>query len=208
MDQRSRNDDYSRVNTTRKNIQRSIFHPINGNANAIPQPQQPQPQVYIINKNDFKSFVQQVTSNYHQSCERLSQNSPKRQKTRPEPIKQTSSAPTNATTVQDDPHVSLYMRCLQSLLDDSSESYNGDQSQQPFYEYESQPQVPKQLMTCSNDLEPVMNTTTLTSTWFDDGLPQQMDGANSLEYPQPLTPNFTFSSMNQVGVFYPDLELF
>ncbi|CAA7058417.1 unnamed protein product [Microthlaspi erraticum] len=213
MDQRPPNDDYSRVNSTRKNIRRSIFHPLNGNANAILHPP-PQPQVYIVDKDDFKSFVQQLTGNHHhhQPCERLPQNIPKRQKIVPEPINQTSSVPTNATPVQDDPHVSLYMRYLQNLIEDSSsESSNGNQFQQPFDECESQPQVP---MPYSNGLEPVMTTTTTTSPWFDDGSPQQMNGydysfqSKRVEYPQPSTPNFTFSSMNQHGVFDSDLERF
>lgn len=211
MDQRPQNDDYSRLNSTRKNNRRSIFHPLNGNANAIPQP--PQPQVYIVNKDDFKSFVQQLTGNHHQSCERLPQNIPKRQKIIPEPINQTSSVPTNATTVQDDPHLSSYMRHLQSLIEDSSsESSNGNHFQQALDECESQPQV---LMPYSSGLEPVMTTTTLTSPWFDDGSPQQMNGCDysfqskRVEYPpQPLTPNFTFSSMTQHGVFDPNLERF
>ncbi|ESQ33525.1 hypothetical protein EUTSA_v10009422mg [Eutrema salsugineum] len=213
MNQRPQND-HLRVNKTGKYIRKSIFHQIHANANAIFQPQQPQQktQVYIINKNDFKSVVQQLTS-YH-SCEPLPQSFPKHQKNRPEPVNRTSSVPPITTVVQEDPHVSLYMRYLQSLLEDSSES-DGDQFQQPFDESQSdmlaQTQVPKKSMSYSNGLEPVM-TTTLTSPWFDGSL-QQIDGAYSLEstraeYPQPLTPSFTYSSMTQPGVFDPDLEYF
>lgn len=205
MDQRSQND-HLRVNKSGKSIRKSIFHQLNGNANAIFQPQPQQTHVYIINKNDFKSVVQQLTS--YQSCESLPQNIPKRQKIRPEAINQTAIPP-NAMAIQEDPDVSLYMRYLQSLLEDSSGS-NEDQFQQLPHEAHSQPQVVDQTVPYSNGLEPVM-TTTSPSPWFFDDSHQEMHGAYSLDstgtqYPPQLqTPNFTFSSMTQNEVFGPDL---
>lgn len=197
MNQRPRND-YLRVNRTGKYSRKSIFDQVHTNANAIPQqPRQPQPktQVYIIDKEDFKAVVQQLTSN--QSCEFLPQNLLNLQKIRPEP---TSPVPLSATGV----HVSSHMRYIESLLEESSDS-NGDNFQQTSDENQSHIQP----MSYSNGLKPVM-TTTLPSRWFN-GSPQQMDGAYSLqstrvEYPQPLTPNFTFSS--QPEFFDPDLGRF
>ncbi|CAH2034969.1 unnamed protein product [Thlaspi arvense] len=200
MNHRPQND-HLRINKNGKYIRKNIFHQVHFNANAISQPPQPKTQVYIIDKKDFKSVVQQLTG--YQSCESSPQNLPQRQKIRPEPINRTSPVPPNAIAVQEDLHASLCRRYLESLLEDSSES-NGDQFQQPFDEYQShmlaQPQVPIQSMSCSNGLEPVNMTTTLTSPRFD-GSPQQMDGAYSfsstVEYNQPLTANLTFSSMTQ-----------
>ncbi|CAH8382237.1 unnamed protein product [Eruca vesicaria subsp. sativa] len=207
MNQRPRND-YLRENKTGKYTRKSIFDQVQTNANAIPhQPRQPQPKtlVYIIDKEDFKSIVQKLTSN--QSCEFLSQNLPNRQKIRPG---STSPVPPNAAGV----HVSSHMRYIESLRDESSDSNgelfqqlcdenqshmqpmlysNGDKIQQTFNE--NQTHMPP--MSNSNVLISVM-TSTLPSPWFN-GSPQQMDAAYSLtstrvEYPQPLTPNFTFSS--------------
>ncbi|KAF8097085.1 hypothetical protein N665_0295s0007 [Sinapis alba] len=197
MNQRPRNE-YLRVNRTGKYTRKSIFDQVHTNVNAIPQqPRQPQPktQVYIIDKEDFKSIVQHLTSN--QSCEFLPQNLPSRQKTRPEPINQTSPVPLNATAV----HVSSHMRYIESLLEESSDS-NGDHFQQSFDENQSRVQS----MPYSNGSNQE-TTTTLPSLWFD-GLPQQMDGAYSMQstgvdYLQPLTPNFTFSSVTQPEAFGP-----
>ncbi|KAJ4881399.1 VQ motif-containing protein 5 [Raphanus sativus] len=221
MNQRPRND-YLRVNRTGKYTRKSIFDQVHTNANVIPQqPRQPQPktQVYIIDKEDFKTIVQQLTSN--QSCEFLPQNLPNRQKIRPEA---TSPVPLNATGV----HVSSHMQYFESLLEESSDS-NGDNFQQSFDENqfhmqpmlysngdnfrptfdENQSHMPP--MSYSNGRKPIM-TTTLPSHW-SNGSPQQMDGAYSLqstrvEYPQPLTPKFTFSSVTQPGYFHPDLGRF
>ena len=223
MKHRPRND-YMRVNRTRtgKYTRKSIFDQVHTNANSIPQqPRQPQlkTQVYIIDKEDFKSIVQQLTSN--QSCEFLPQNLPNRQKSRPEP---TSPVPLYATGV----HVSSHMGYIESLLEESSDS-DGDNFQQSFDENQShiQPQLYSngdnfqqtfdenqshmQPMSYSNGLKPVM-TTTLPTPWFN-GSPQQIDSAYSLqstraEYPQPLTPNFTFSSVTQPGFFDLDLGRF
>ncbi|CAL9217135.1 unnamed protein product [Arabidopsis halleri] len=204
MYQRPQND-YLRVK------RKSNFDQLNADYNTVPQPAQPQPrvQVYIIDKNDFKSLVQQLTSS--QSCGPLPQNIPKHQDIRPEPINQTSSIPPSAMAGQEDPDVSLYMRYLQSLLEESSGS-NGDQFEQSLDEYHSymmaqahsQPQDPTQSMPQSNGFDP------FPSSWFN-GSPQQMQDASSLqstrvEYPQPLTQNFTFSSMTQPGGFGPDLD--
>ncbi|CAN8313985.1 unnamed protein product [Cochlearia groenlandica] len=205
--------DYLRVNKSGKYIRKSIFH--QPNANAILQPPQPQhkPQVYIINKKDFKSIVQQLTS--YQSCEYLPQNIPRPYKTSQEPINRTPPVPPNATAVhQEDPNVSLYMRCLQNLLeDDSSESNGNDQFQQPCDEYQShmlvQPQVP-----IPYGVNQDMTNSTMSSSWFD-GSHQQMHGHGGYsmqstedEYSQPWTPNLTFSSMEQSGLFDPDLDNF
>ncbi|PHT45580.1 hypothetical protein CQW23_14738 [Capsicum baccatum] len=56
----SRNPDYLGVNKFGKNIKKSPIHQPNFN-NANSARQQPQPQVYNINKNDFRSIVQQLT---------------------------------------------------------------------------------------------------------------------------------------------------
>lgn len=205
MYQRPQND-YLRV--------KSNFDQLNPNSHAVPQPPQPQPQtqVYIIDKNDFKSLVQKLTSS--QSCERLPQNLTKHQNIIPEPINLTSSMiPPSTMAAQEDPDVSLYMRYLQSLLEESSES-NGDQFQQPFESHmmvqaHSQlPQAPTQSMTQFNGFEPVIIPNTFPSSWFN-GLPQHLHDASSLQstrvdYTQQL--NFTFSSMTQHGAFDPDLD--
>ncbi|KAJ0235848.1 VQ motif-containing protein 5 [Hirschfeldia incana] len=221
MNQRPRND-YLRVSRTGKYTRKSIFDLVH--ANTIPQQlRQPQPlpktQVYIIDKEDFKSFVQHLTSN--QSCEILLQNLPTRQKIKPKP---TSPVPLDATGVQGSSH----MRYIESLLEESSDS-NGDNFQQSSDEYQShmQPmlyskgdqfqqafdenQSHMQHMPYSNGLKPVMSTT-LPSRRFNCS-PQQMDSAYLLqskrvEYPQPLTPDFTFSSVTQPGFFDPDLQRF
>ncbi|VYS47824.1 unnamed protein product [Arabidopsis thaliana] len=205
MYQRPQND-YLRVNKRKSN-----YDQLNADSNSVPQLAQTQPrvQVYIIDKNDFKSLVQQLTS--PQPCDRLPQNIPKHQDIRPEPINWTSSIPPSAMAVQEDPDVSLYMAYLQSLLEESSGS-NGDQFEEPFDKYhshmmaQSQPQDPTQSMPQSNGFEP------FPSSWFN-GSPQEMHGASSLqstrvdyEYPLPLTPNFTFSSMTQHEVFGSDLD--
>ncbi|XP_059275713.1 protein HAIKU1-like [Lycium ferocissimum] len=57
----NRNLDYLGVNKLGKNIKKSPIHQPNfNNANSANR-QQPQPQVYNINKNDFRSIVQQLT---------------------------------------------------------------------------------------------------------------------------------------------------
>ncbi|CAH8382238.1 unnamed protein product [Eruca vesicaria subsp. sativa] len=216
MNQRPQND-YLRVNKTGKYTRKSIFDQVQTNVNAMPhQPRQLQPKMlmYIIDKEDFKSIVQQLTSN--QSCEFLPQNLPNRQKIRPE---STSPVLPNATGV----HVSSHMRYIESLREESSDSNgelfqqlcdenqshmqpmlhsNGDNFQQTFNENQSH--MPP--MSNSNGLISVM-TSTLPSPWFNGSL-EQMDAAYSLpstrvEYPQPLTPNFTFSSKPEF--FDPDL---
>ncbi|CAH2034971.1 unnamed protein product [Thlaspi arvense] len=178
MSQRSLND-HLRVNKTGKYVRKSTSRQAHVNAKARPHPPQPQPpletQVYIVHKEDFKRIVQQLTGN--QSSEPSPQNLPQPQRTTPEPINWASSVPPKATAVEEYPHA-----LLESLLEASSAS-NGDQLQQAFGGYQShmlpQPQVPTQSMPYSNGLEPVM-TTTLSSPWLD-ALPQQLDGAYSLQ---------------------------
>ncbi|XP_010463091.1 PREDICTED: VQ motif-containing protein 5-like [Camelina sativa] len=208
--QRPRND-YSRVNNMRK----SNFDLLHARSNAVHQPPQPQPQtqVYIIDKNDFKSLVQKLTS--LESCERLPQN---HQKIIPEPINRTSSVPPSSmSAAQEDPDVSLYMRYLQSCLLEESSGSNiiGDQFQQPFdddkYESHMLVQAPTQSVLQYNGFEPVIipSSNTFPSSWFN-GSPQHMQHDASLlqstrvDYAQPL--NFTFSSMTQPGGFGPDLD--
>ncbi|CAH2034983.1 unnamed protein product [Thlaspi arvense] len=178
MSQRSLND-HLRVNKIGKYVRKSTSHQAHVNAKARPHPPQPQPpletQVYIVHKDEFKRIVQQLTGN--QLSEPSPQNLPQPQRITPEPINWASSVPPKATAVEEYPHA-----LLESLLEASSAS-NGDQLQQAFGGYQShmlpQPQVPTQSMPYSNGREPVM-TTTLSSPWLD-ALPQQLDGAYSLQ---------------------------
>ncbi|KAK4364621.1 hypothetical protein RND71_015979 [Anisodus tanguticus] len=57
----NRNLDYLGVNKLGKNIKKSPIHQPNFNNLNSANRQQPQPQVYNINKNDFRSIVQQLT---------------------------------------------------------------------------------------------------------------------------------------------------
>lgn len=85
--------DYLGVNKLGKNIKKSPIHQPNFN-NANSARQQPQPQVYNINKNDFRSIVQQLTGSPSPSQEpqpRPPHNPPKPpsmrlQKIRPPPL--------------------------------------------------------------------------------------------------------------------------
>ncbi|EOA39300.1 hypothetical protein CARUB_v10012318mg [Capsella rubella] len=195
--------DYSRVNTTGKTMRKSNFDQLN----TVPHPPQPQQQqqtqVYIIDKNDFKSLVQQLTSP-PQSFERLVPQI--HHKTIQDP---TLSVPPSAA--QEDPDVSLYMRYLQSCLLEESSGSNVEQFQQPFdNKYESHVMVhsPTEVMSQCNGYEQVVVPN--STSWFN-GSPQNMhgDGASSLQstgvdYSQP---NFTYSSMTQPGGgFGPDLD--
>ncbi|CAH9120127.1 unnamed protein product [Cuscuta europaea] len=87
------------VNRTGKNIKKSPIHQPNfshPNTGGSSRPQ-PQPQVYNINKNDFRSIVQQLTGSplREQILPRPPQNSPKPQSTRLQKIKPPPLTPIN-----------------------------------------------------------------------------------------------------------------
>ncbi|CAN4078207.1 unnamed protein product [Withania somnifera] len=98
--------DYLGVNKLGKNIKKSPIHQPNFN-NANGARQQPQPQVYNINKNDFRSIVQQLTGSPSPSQEpqpRPPHNPPKPPSMRLQKIRPPPLAPINRPRIPMHPH--------------------------------------------------------------------------------------------------------
>ncbi|KAE8676965.1 Protein HAIKU1 [Hibiscus syriacus] len=98
-DSKNRLNDPLGVSKTGKNIKKSPLHQPNfahNGARLQPQPQ-PQPQVYNISKNDFRSFVQQLTGSPSRNdpLPRPPQNPPKPQSMRLQKIRPPPLTPMN-----------------------------------------------------------------------------------------------------------------
>ncbi|XP_019156681.1 PREDICTED: protein HAIKU1 [Ipomoea nil] len=94
--QMGRHPDTLGVNKMGKNIKKSPIHQPNfSNANAGGARPQPQPQVYNINKNDFRSIVQQLTGSPLREPAPRPPNAPKPQNTRLQKIKPPPLTPIN-----------------------------------------------------------------------------------------------------------------
>ncbi|GKV10696.1 hypothetical protein SLEP1_g22024 [Rubroshorea leprosula] len=154
------------VNKLGKNIRKSPLQPSFTN-NATKQ--QPQPHVYNVSKNDFRSFVQQLTGSSSQSQEPLPrppQNPPKPQSQRLQKIKPPPLTPVNSPLIPPqvpvevpapapipspvplppqaaESPISAYMRYLQAYIIDPSPVRGQVQPQpQPPVPYQSQTQPP------------------------------------------------------------------
>ncbi|MCD9644596.1 hypothetical protein HAX54_032951 [Datura stramonium] len=99
--------DYLGVNKQGKNIKKSPIHQPNFN-NANSARQQPQPQVYNINKNDFRSIVQQLTGSPSQEPQpRPPHNPPKPPSMRLQKIRPPPLAPVNRPRIPMHPPVQM-----------------------------------------------------------------------------------------------------
>ncbi|XP_042489138.1 protein HAIKU1-like [Macadamia integrifolia] len=201
-----------------KNIKKSPLH----QPNFTNTRRQSQPQVYNISKNDFRSFVQQLTGSPSQDpLPRPPQNPPKHPSMRLQKIRPPPLTPINrhqispSAIVPAESPISAYMRYLQNSIIDSGPRPTQPPSSSGLLSTPPPPAFPS-LGTHAfpsphgNAPDLLLSPTSQfllqsPSSFLNLSSPRSPHPliSPSFQYPPPLTLNFAYSPMSQSGILGP-----